>query len=95
MMRMVPYFSFTIFKMYNKIIIGNYGREGFIISRYKVGAGKDTWDFASAYEQMQAGDTIEFEKDFVLTGTDNSYYTIKKILIWLVLLMRTIIIEHF
>lgn len=27
---------------------------------------------------MQDGDTIEFEKNFILTGANNSYYTIKK-----------------
>lgn len=77
-MRVIPYFSFTIFKIYYKIIISDYGREGFIISRYKVGTGEDTWDFTAAYEQMQDGDTIEFEKNFTLTGADNSYYTIRK-----------------
>lgn len=64
--------------MYYKIIISDYGREGFIISRYKVGTGEDTWNFTAAYEQMQDGDTIEFEKNFILTGANNSYYTIKK-----------------
>mgnify|MGYP000134548035 CR=1 FL=1 len=46
------------------------------MARYLVGRYNNTWDFMTAYEKAQDGDTIEFEDDYYFewpTDKENSY----------------------
>lgn len=49
-----------------------------IVARYKVGQGRDTWNFNDAYQAAQDGDILEFEDGYWHSIPAGSFYRISK-----------------
>lgn len=51
---------------------------GNLMAKYLIGYGSNTWDFTDAYNEAEAGDILELEKDYTFEIDPKKMYTINK-----------------